>query len=124
LLCLPTTPPPRAPLLPYTTLFRSVRLVGLGVPAGYVAGVRMRAPGRRLLRPGVPRGGPPLSFRQRHAIRRVSLHRAVPDAPELGGLEDQWRGRQLLILCEASSHDTGLLRKYDSFAMWHASAAW
>ncbi len=30
---------------------------------------------------------------------------------------------QPLILLEASSHDTGTLRKYDSFAMWQASAA-
>src|SRR5262249_41832122 len=29
-----------------------------------------------------------------------------------------------LIVCDASSQCTGPLRKYDSFAMWHASAAW
>jgi len=29
-----------------------------------------------------------------------------------------------LMLFDAESQNTGCLRKYDSFAMWHAMAAW
>ena len=31
---------------------------------------------------------------------------------------------QLLMVFDASSQDTELRRKYDSFAMWQANAAW
>src|SRR5262249_35010057 len=33
------------------------------------------------------------------------------------------QGDQLLMLLEASARETAVLRKYDSFAMWHANAA-
>src|SRR6185437_16417602 len=59
---------------------------------------------------------------QGHAAVSPQRHRQA-DRP-LEGAGTRQGGGQLLIVFDASSQDTEVFRKYDSFAMWQATAAW
>src|SRR2546430_11548775 len=93
--------PPRSPLFPYTTLFRSPRGSRLDPPprgVGHVPARRRRAPDRRDQRgtaPLLPRGGQPA--RGRAARRLARLSALAPGAPVGAVALQPVRARELSV---------------------------
>src|SRR5207244_13274810 len=79
---------------------RLVRAVGLGLPAGELARRRARGPGGGVLRPGVSGRRPPVALRERYAVRRVPVRRALLDPAELDRFENQLGAGTMSVVSE------------------------